>query len=97
MAYNDDTLFAFVNNKDLEEMLFNAYNAIQLTETWGFMKKDIETYMWSNKPEITIIINKMAELGYNGHSGTSFGWTMREMQFIAQNGLEAYKKKCMNR
>jgi hypothetical protein len=33
----------------------------------------------------------MVELGYNGHSGSSFGYTMRAMQYIAQNGEEKYK------
>ena len=83
--------FNYVNDTNSREMLLNAYQAIQLTETWNFMKKDIETYMWGKNPEITIILNKMSELGYGCHSGSSFSWTMREMQFIAQNGLEAHK------
>lgn len=28
-----------------------------------------------------------------GHSGTSFGWTMRNLEFIAKNGLDAYREK----
>ena len=89
----NNEIFNYLNDKDTQEMFLNAYQAIQLTETWDFMKKDIETYMWGKNPEITIILNKMSELGYGGHSGGSFSWIMREMQFIAQNGLEAHKKK----
>ena len=37
-------------------------------------------------------IKKMGELGYYGHSGVSFGFIMREMQFIAQKGEKEYKK-----
>ena len=96
MSNTDDTSFKFVNNLNTREILVNAYQAIQLTEMWNFMKKDITTYMWGKNPEITIILNKMSVLGYGGHSGSSFGWTMREMQFIAQNGLEAYKNMYMN-
>jgi hypothetical protein len=84
--------FNYVNDTSCREMLLNAYQAIQLTETWDFMKNDIYSYMWDKNPEIRIISNKMSELGYNCHSGSSFGWTMREMQFIAQNGLEAHKE-----
>jgi len=83
--------FNYVNDTNSREMLLNAYQAIQLTEMWDFMKKDIETYMWGKNPEITIILSKMSELGYGCHSGFSFGFIMREMQFIAQNGLEAHK------
>ena len=32
----------------------------------------------------------MEELGYNGHSGYSFGWTMRQMQYIAEHGESNY-------
>jgi len=78
-------------------MLQNAYQAIQLTEMWDFMKKDINTYMWGRDPEIKIIYNKISELGYNDHSGSSIAWSMREMQFIAQNGLEAYKERWINK
>ena len=74
-------------------MLQNAYEAITLTNTWEFVRKDIESFMLSKSPEIKIITKKMIELGYCGHSGFSFGWTMRQMQFIAKNGEQEYKKK----
>ena len=38
----------------------------------------------------------MADLGYDGHSGSSFGITMRNMQFIALHGLEEHKKIWLN-
>jgi hypothetical protein len=34
----------------------------------------------------------MEELGYDGHSGASFGWTMRTMQYIANHGEKKYKE-----
>jgi len=47
-------------------------------------------YNASNK-ELQIINQKMEELGYDGHSGFSFGFTMRTMQYIANEGEERYK------
>jgi hypothetical protein len=38
----------------------------------------------------------MVELGYDGHSGCSFGYTMRIMQYIAKYGEEKYKKDYNN-
>ena len=73
-------------------MLENAYQAISLTEMWDYMKKNSDSYMFSSDKEIKIISDKMEELGYHGHSGASFGITMRNMQFIALNGLEEHKK-----
>ena len=73
-------------------MLENAYTAISLTEMWDYMKKNSDSYMFSSDKEIKIISDKMEELGYHGHSGASFGITMRNMQFIALNGLGEHKK-----
>jgi hypothetical protein len=55
------------------------------------MKTDIESFMWSDDPRVDIINAKMVELGYNGHSGASFGYTMRRMQYLARNGEEKFK------
>lgn len=32
-----------------------------------------------------------------GHSGTSMGWTMRNIEFIAKNGLPAHREMYLNR
>ena len=63
---------------------------------WDYMKKDRESFMFSSDKEIEIISKKMVDLGYDGHSGSSFGITMRNMQFIALNGLEEHKKIWLN-
>jgi hypothetical protein len=87
----EQSMFNYADNNS-RAMLENAYQAISLTEMWDYMKKDRESFMFSSDKEIKIISNKMEELGYNGHSGASFGVTMRNMQFIALNGLDAHKK-----
>lgn len=84
--------FNYVNSTSTRIMLQNAYQAITSTETWEFVKKDIQSFMLSTSPEILRITEKMEKLGYSGHSGCSFGWTMRQMQYIAKNGEEEYKK-----
>ena len=71
-------------------MLSNAFQAITITESWEFMKKAIESYSFSEHPQINIIYKKMEELGYYGHSGFTFGWTMRQMQVIARYGEKEY-------
>jgi hypothetical protein len=82
----------YITSPHSREMLINAYNAIQLTELWDYMKKDQDNYMFNQDKELKIISDKMYDLGYCGHSGGSFGWTMRHMQFIAMNGLEKHKE-----
>ena len=61
------------DSANYKAMLVNAYQAITQTETWDFVKKDCDSFMFSKDPKIFIIYNKMDELGYGGHSGSSFG------------------------
>jgi hypothetical protein len=91
----EQSIFYYVD--DNSRIIFeNAYQAISLTEMWDYMKKDRESFMFSSDKEIEIISKKMEDLGYDGHSGSSFGITMRNMQFIALNGLEEHKKIWLN-
>lgn len=83
--------FEYITSNNEKEMLSSAFHAINLTENWTFMKRPIESYQFSHHDEVKKIYNKIAEIGYNGHSGSSFGWTMRQMQYIAINGENAYK------
>ena len=88
--------FLYVHDEHSREMLVNAWNAITEVDMWNYMKNDCYSYMLSNDKEISIISDKMGELGYNGHSGCSFGWTMRQMQYIAQHGEEKYAEEISN-
>jgi len=83
--------FEYINDVHSREMLVNAWQAITITETWDFVKQDIDSFMFSHDPRVTRIYNKMEELGYGGHSGASFGFTMRNMQYLAQYGEEKFK------
>ncbi len=82
-------------------MLKNAHQAITLTESWGYMRtfssnssnSSNQSFMFSNSPTLSTITNKMSQLGYDGHSGSSFGWTMRQMEFLAKNGKQAFLRQ----
>ena len=82
--------FLYVDDANDKEMLQNAWTAITQLDLWDYMKRDTYSYMMSSDPEINIITKKMEELGYDGHSGSSFGWTMRQMQHIAQHGEDDF-------
>jgi hypothetical protein len=83
---------SYIEEENSRIMCENAWKAITLTENWDFMGKTIESFSMSNDKRIKIISKKMSELGYNGHSGTSFGCTMRNMQYLVKNGEEKFKK-----
>jgi len=82
----------YIEDSHSRMMLENAWQAINLTETWDFVAQDTESFMFSDDDRIWVITRKMEELGYGGHSGCSFGLTMREMQFLAQEGVEKFKE-----
>lgn len=82
----------YIKNLNTRDMCTNAWKAITFTNNWDFVAQDIDSFMWSDDPRIDIITEKMIELGYNGHSGSSFGCTMRNMQYLVQNGEDKFKK-----
>jgi nanoRNase/pAp phosphatase (c-di-AMP/oligoRNAs hydrolase) len=87
--------FEYVQDRHSREMLLNAWQAITTTELWDFVKQDIDSFMFSHDPRVTRIYNKMEELGYGGHSGASFGFTMRNMQYLAEHGEEKFKTEIL--
>lgn len=82
--------FLYINDANSKEMLQNAWDAITQLDLWYYMRRDTDSFMLSRDTDINIITNKMEELGYDGHSGSSFGWTMRQMQYIAEHGESNY-------
>lgn len=46
-------------------------------------------FMFNDAKEMRVIDLYME---YGGHSGSSYGWTMRNMEYIAKNGWDAYVK-----
>jgi hypothetical protein len=88
--------FEYVKDLNKRLMLANAWQAINITETWNFVKQPIESFMFSNDPRTKIIAEKMEELGYYGHSGASYGFTMRIMQYIANHGEKKYKQQLLS-
>jgi hypothetical protein len=61
------------------------------------VEKPIDSFMCSGDKRVRDIYNKIEELGYHGHSGSSFGLTMRNMQYIARNGAEDFKQMMLSK
>ena len=58
--------------------------------TWSYLRdtppSEKTGYMFSNNPMFSVINGNMQV----GHSGSSYAWTMRHLQYIATHGLDAY-------
>jgi len=78
-------------------MLKNAHQAITNAEGWAWMKNfQGQSFMFSKDAMIDKISKNMVALGYDGHSGGSYGWTMRCMEHLAKNGKEAFLDMCVS-
>jgi hypothetical protein len=83
--------FNYVDEHE-RDMFANAWQAITLTETWDFIKNFQGSFMMSGDENINRISAKMSELGYDGHSGCSFGFTMQTMKYLAIHGEEKFRE-----
>jgi hypothetical protein len=75
-------------------MLTDAYKAITECDLWDWMRtyspEEGKGFMFSDHPNLKRIDKAMK---FDGHSGSSYGWTMRNMESIAKHGWEAHKSK----
>lgn len=69
-------------------------NSITELGYWEFFKNESppedEGYIFWNDPKINELNRTCAK---SRHSGATFGMACRHMQFIAQNGFDAYRQK----
>lgn len=72
-------------------MLTDMHKACTRADAWDWIKTfNEESFMFSEHPKISEISRHME---YKGHSGASFGWTMRSMELYAKLGTKAYAEK----
>jgi hypothetical protein len=96
--YNSDFSFEFVQNSHTRSLVSNGYRAVTELELWpwlkGFEPSASTGFMFSDHPNVIKIGNKMESFpNPPGHSGSSFGFTLRHLQYIAKYGTDEYKKK----
>ncbi len=88
--------FSFITRDSERKMLADAFNGISRVEGgWQYLsrpdvpKKD-SGFMFNRDPIINHISQEIDKDNLIGHSGYTYSWTMRQMEFIAKNGWHAY-------
>ena len=95
MAFSVNT-FQFISVGQ-RSMFETAFNAITQLELWDFIRNfQDSSFTFSNKSEVERIYKKIEDLGYGGHSGASFGYILRNMQYISKYGIESFKNNYSN-
>jgi len=89
MSYNPGDFSFFPNESDRRQYT-DLYQAITKAEAWELMKQEPGEggYMFSSGWGEENIHRHMTTL--DEHSGASYGICMRQMQYIAKNGWEAF-------
>ncbi len=88
--------FEYVTDAATKMVLINGHQAITATNSWEYMKTHVgndNKFNFDFDNKTMEIAHKMEELGYDGHSGASFGFVMSTLHFIAVNGEQAYINK----
>jgi hypothetical protein len=88
--------FDFIKSDEERLFLIAAYSAIGDCELWNWLKTYdhglTRGFMFTTCPELDRLRDSLNNdpVNYN-HSGSSYGMTMREMQYIAKNGYSKYR------
>ena len=95
-----DSDFDFIDCSITKACMINGCWAVDQTGLWDWLKNfqvnPMCGYMFASNPEFNVICNVMEKNGapyQQSHSGATFGLTMLNLHYIAQNGFEAYKTK----
>jgi hypothetical protein len=88
--------FDFVKDKSERDFLRSAHKAITLCELWHWLRiyKPIKDkgFMYYQAAELDKLQEQMSKDPINDlHSGSSYGFIMREMEYIAKNGYDNYR------
>lgn len=97
-SYSND-MFDFITCSMTKSCMLNGVWALNQTNMWNWLREfeplSSNGFMFSPDKELNIIEKMMdsSEASVQvGHSGASFALTMRNLKFIANNGLDAYRE-----
>lgn len=86
--------FDFIKDSNFRVCLQDAYSAVDEMNLWNYLKENIFhsfTYYDGPNQELHNTLLKKADV-HSMHSGASYGITMRNMEQIAKNGFDQWKK-----
>lgn len=95
-------VFSFVDCEFSREMLRSAFEAVEsVPNGWAALMPEPGHggFMYSARPPGSVLrqIDSAIQQRYDGHSGSSYGYTMRSMQGIARLGWDDFVRLYRNR
>lgn len=89
---SDDLRLSNISDSNVRDGIDAVVKTTQQREScaWTYLRDNPPSestgYMFSDNPMFSAISGNMQV----GHSGSSYAWTMRNLQYIATHGLDAY-------
>ena len=94
--YPSDVTFDFMKDKICARMIGSAYQVITKNNDWEtlqfYIKHEEESYNFPEDENIDKITEKILE-AYPLHSGSSMGFVMKHIHYIARHGYSEYRCK----
>jgi len=88
--------FDFVSDTLFRYYLFDAFAAVCKADAWEYLRyfepEEGKGFMLTNNEMLTEINKYMDQ----GHTGASYGITMRAIHYVAKHGYEEYKNYYLN-
>jgi len=91
---DSESNFDFITDLQNRAFLVSAFNAITNCELWSWFNDfdSSNNFMFSTGSEIDLLRAELSKDPINNfHSGASYGFVLRQMEYIAKNGYETYK------
>lgn len=89
----------FMQDSLWQMCIADAYNAVISVGLYDYIKyNEIKSFVYKTPPDYENQFNKLAKLAdvRVGHSGSSYGSTMRTVEYIIKNGFEKWKINYIN-
>jgi hypothetical protein len=84
--------WSWIRDTHSRDMIESGYRAIEDSRGWNILRNfQGESIIFSRNNDIINLCNTVNEYFNDGHSGSSMGFTMRALEYIAKNGIEQYK------
>lgn len=86
--------FSFIKHDNSKKMISSAYDCTTERDEWNLIRDfKGESFMFCNDHEINALESHIDNMYEQGHSGSSMGWTMRQLQRIAHVGFHKFKEE----
>lgn len=93
----EEVCFEFISNIHNRNMISSAYTVISRLNKWNvlynFIPHPNKGIVWTDNAEIQLLMNQIDTETKMGHSGSSMGFTMRNIHFIARYGYHEFQNE----